>query len=250
MFGIFYLIANTIGLIFSGTNQAIRNKQNMDWWKDAKEQGKNPHNLYMDRRGAMRSLTNHQPVTITHLYRTGDIIRKEGDADKSFVNLSAAWREREFQRLRYVDNEHTVFPDIKIIHAHPTGTIDFEEHTWDDRWYAKGQWWKDYKTGHLYCVREISDVYDNKQVKINCYMDIQSGLLVRVTDEQRKKKLSTDMYEKIIDNYNAKKKKQEKPKNLNGWDNFYLNYKIDDLDGYLYLREVQERMEKAGCCPV
>jgi len=250
MFGIFYLIANTIGTIFSGTKAAIQEQQHINWWKDAKEQGKNPHNLYMDRHGTMRSLNNTRPVTITHLYRTGDIIRKEGCSDTTYTNLSAEWREKEFQRIRNETNEHTVFPDVKIIHAHPSDVIDLEEHKWDDRWYAEGQWWRDFKTSALYCTREIDGRYNGKPIKIECYMDISSGLLVRASDVQAKKSIPMDIYTKVITDFNDKRKGLLKPKTLYEWNNYYLNHRIVKGSDYFYLKEVLDEMNKAGCCPV
>lgn len=250
MFSIFYCIFYAFGAIASGTKAAIRNQHQIERWKNAREKGDNPNNIYIDRRGVKRDLNNNAPVTLTHLYRTGDVIRKEGYEGNQKINVSEQWRNEQYQKMRVTDTEHTVFPDIKIVHAHPNDTTAFEEGIWRDSWYAEGQWWKDYKTSALYCVREIDVKYNNKTVRIECYMDVSTGLLVRISDDQCKKNIPLDICNKAISDYNKGKSGKPSPKSLYEWNRHYLNHRIAEHSGYFYLREVQDMMERAGCCPV
>jgi hypothetical protein len=236
-----------IASIASEFKNAIVNAEQIKWWTNEKNKGKNPRNLYYDWNGSIRNLSTNKNVSFGHLYRTGDIIRTEGNV---IENISDSWRKAKFnQESQKINNIHSVFPDIKILHNTPNGLTKYEENKWDNRWFAKGQWWKDLKTGRLYCVRELEGKNNGKTVKINVYMDVDTGLIERITDEQKCKDVPYDVCDSIIAQYNAKQSNFI-PKNTFEWEQYYMNHRIVTYNDYRYLRDILKQMENDGCCPV
>jgi len=179
MFAIIYGLFNVIGLTISG---AIAGKDNYDCMKRAEERkrnNENPHNIYYDRKGAMRDLTTHKNVSI-------DYIGCESEGKDQYMrdmyghpikNLSEERRQQNLVNAKK-DARRTVCE---------WKSIPLDKHLVEGYPAYEGKVYKDLHTGAEYVCRcfpypkEITEQHGY----CKCYMNIENGLLVREADSQK-----------------------------------------------------------------
>lgn len=247
MFGLVYLGFMFVTTLSSSVIACKNNIESKKWWMELPRED-NPDMIYCDRKGIKRELETNKAVEFLYSYRTGDKYKKVID-DNLVINLSDKWRKEHFKIAQTMENEYSVFPDICILHNHPNNITENEDHTWKTQWYASGQWWKDLKNEKLYCIRTIDGCTKEKRYVFDCYLDIETGLLVRPADGHNYNKVSSEACNEIIATYNNKKKHMKKPSNMLEWNMFYENTRIAKLTGYSHLSSILREMKREGCQP-
>lgn len=234
MFGAIYLLYNLIGGAISGTKGFIENEQAKNRGYQRQLEGKNNVVLYVDRKGVTRLLSTNEFANIKYDYVTGDAWLCIGAPSKRVRNLSQEWRDDYYERIK--NNPipgKTVIEDKEIRYNVSKNTADIAHELdpaapmWSNTFYAYGQWYKDIKTGHLYCARRYKGH--------DFYMDILSGEFVRITDEWCETLKKNNIYNKydideIIKTFNLDRKGYNgKPKNDDlsyKWEYWFLDNHI------------------------
>lgn len=183
MFAIIYGLFNVIGLTISG---AIAGKDNYDCMKRAEERkrnNENPHNIYYDRKGAMRDLTTHKNVSI-------DYIGCESEGKDQYMrdmyghpikNLSEERRQQKIADAKAKNDSRITVVKIKDgITKNLAGR--------QGRPYYAGPIFKDLDNGKEYVCRHFDipeSIAGEKYIACSYYMDISTGLLVRESDSSK-----------------------------------------------------------------
>ena len=251
MIGLLYLGFMIGGTIFVGLKAANENAGSIKRAKDKQKNGKNPHGIYIDRRGTTRSLSTGKIVSV-------DYIGCETEGKDQYLrdmyghpikNLSEERRvQREAEAKENPDPRRTVIEWKK-------GIPEVRTHIEGNPYYA-GDTYKDLKSGDIYVCRSIPLPNDLTQGRryCSCYMNIDTGLLVRESDSQiydRQRSLydvPEDVIAKFIDHFNKKQMDRgyffdSNIPSTNGWDktesdfskrlrlgNFYCNnYDAKDI---------------------
>lgn len=96
MFGVFYLLANTIGLAAGYVKESISDSNTRDEFRKMRDEGKNPMNVYIDYHGCHRDLATNHKVYIDRDKNGDRIVRdlKTG-AER---NIDKPVREEKYRR--------------------------------------------------------------------------------------------------------------------------------------------------------
>jgi hypothetical protein len=242
MFGIFYLIANTIGTVISGANAAKENYDAMRRGYEKQRQGKNRAGIYTDRLGATRLLSNGKRVSFDNLYcaeAAGRDCYMYDDHGRPIRNMSEEIRqERLYEAKANPDPRRTVIEWKK-------GISDSKTRVKGNPLYA-GHTYKDLDNGKIYVCRSFSFPTEFKQRGHGTYyMDVDTGLLVREADSQIEDRknhhydISQEVSQQFIDYFNEKQKnegyqfKSNIPR-IEGWDTTESEYTYRDRMGDYY----------------
>lgn len=201
MFGFIYLIYNLVGGAISGTKGWIENEYAKERGYQRQINGTNDVGLYTDRKGSTRLLSTNELAKIEYDYLTGDAWLCTGAPSTRKRNLSKEWRDNYYTHIKENPIKgKTVVNDVYIRDHITSNDVKSMDIRWNNKYYAYGQWYKDIDSGKLYVIRTIN--------AYKFYMDISTGKLVRITDEEKKYLLANDLYDsdiikKIIDDFNA-----------------------------------------------
>lgn len=209
MFGIFYLIANTIGTIGSGTIAAKENHDAIKRGVAKQKAGQNRAGVYIDRLGATRDLNTGKRVTVDNKFfaeAKGKDAYVYNEKGKPIRNLSAEIRDDNYRKA-INSNEPG-----KTVTLWKRG-CDYAYVGKDGNSYAWGNQFKDLQNGSIYVCRFLDfpkEITTETNAKGEFYMDIRSGLLVRESDAQKikrsmgKYRFSEELNKKFIDYFNEK----------------------------------------------
>ena len=227
MIGILYTLGNIILGAASGIRGAAEDENLKQHSRKLYRQGKNPYELYVDRKGVTRLLSNGMPAKIQHDYLTGDTWLWVGSPLKPEINLTKEWRKEYYNYFREnpVQGKTTTI-DIFVRYQPNRNIVEYEETSyWTNQYYAYGQWYKDLETGDLYVKR-----------KIGCkeyYMYVKNGLLARISDEEYLRELKDETYnedeiKQFIHAFNTKRTTMpDKYAKSYEWECFYMNQNGD-----------------------
>ena len=221
MFGIFYLLANIIGTSFSGSKAAYENRIAV---KDAEKKyslGKNRARIYTDRLGVTRSLDTKKRISIDNIYCSeaeGKDAYMYDENGKPIRNMSLELREERF-KINKAKNDSMITVskwkegianNLCGIHGRP---------------YYAGTTYKDLNNGKVYVCRMLEvpkEISNGKIIRAIYYMDINTGLLVRLSDSERRQRqrdpasFPEDTIEQFIKYFNDKQMRE----------GYYLNSNI------------------------
>lgn len=172
MFGILAMI---IGEIFS-----FREDRKEYVYNKNEREKHHRYGTYYDYNGRERSIKNNEPC-YTEITKNRDVIQK--DKHGNIVrNITEDARKEEFIRRRNDPNRtETVYVwDNGIYYRH--GNDDMK----------KGLRHIDYETGDVYVVRTIVEYFksytcNTDQRQLQCFIDVNTGKAVRITDFEKKK---------------------------------------------------------------
>lgn len=209
MFGFFYLVANTIGTIISGSKAAYENSVHIKDAKEKQRKGENKAGIYTDRLGATRSLSTGKRVTIDNIYCSEAKGKDAYMYNEKGVPIRNMSEEKREERLRET-----------IAKEDPRITVSlWEEGITDNlcglhgRPYYAGHTYKDLKSGKVYVCRILDipkEITGSSSMRVSFYMDVKNGLLVRESDGSKekakriKRKLSDEAIAKFIQDFNEK----------------------------------------------
>lgn len=227
MFGIFYLIANTIGTVISGSKAAKENYDARQRGYEKQAQGKNRAGIYTDRLGGTRRLSDNKRVMMDNLYcaeAKGEDCYMRDQYGHPIRNMS-----EEIRRERFNDAKAKNDPGISVVEWKQ----NIPKHIAREKnIYCFGTQYKDLKNGRVYVCRRFSiprELTNGEWFNSVFYMDISTGLLVRETDSSKEKRRRGDKHyppeeisEKFIEYFNNKQStegyyhnsKYPDPKNL------------------------------------
>lgn len=183
MIGIFYLLANAIGLTVSGTLAAKENYDAIQRGKERQRQGKNIAGVYTDRLGATRRLSNHERVSMDYLpgcEDRGEDCYMRDKYGRPIKNLSEQIRQ---ERLQTAISKND--PRVTVV-KWKQGISKVEAGVHGRSYYA-GSEFKDLETGKIYISRRFilpKELTNGEKLLAAYYMDL-NGFLVRETDETR-----------------------------------------------------------------
>ena len=236
MFGLFYMAANAIAYMVSGTKCAIEDHQSKERAIQKRSEGKNIENLYMDHRGTMRDITTNQ---IRHVYadKNGDAWLEDVHGNK-LRNLSQEKRNVEFREN--VKNN----PGRKAV-SYTFWNQRNSPVMIDERNRLTGEVFKDVDNGDLYLKRNFVMWdketlypkligYSRPTYRANFYLRINDGMIVGLNDDDKqpeniykgKELFLTPNEEEVnefIESFNKKQKE-------GGWQNSY--YRDNNIDLY------------------
>lgn len=225
MIGLLYLGFMIGGTILAGIKAAGDNEGSIRRAKERHRKGKNPYRIFIDRRGATRSLDTGKIVSV-------DYIGCETEGKDQYLrdmyghpikNLSEERRvQREVEARLNPDPRRTVVEWKK-------GIPEVRTHIEGNSYYA-GDTYKDLKNGNIYVCRSIPLPKEFVQGRkyCSCYMDVNTGLLVRESDSQkfdRQRKLydvSEEIVNKFIGYFNEKQMNE----------GYFLNSNIPQSTGW------------------
>lgn len=209
MFGIVYLIFNTIGSLFGGTHAAAENAHQIKDAKQKRLEGKNRPNVYTDRLGATRDLNTGKIVSV-------DFIKyAEAEGKDAYVrdmygnpirNLSEEIREERLTNaLLTADSRKSVVEWKEGVSRSSAGI--------KGKPYYAGKEYKDISSGAIYVCRYLpipESVSGHAYSNGLFYMDISNGLLVREADSQKEKRrrgedvISEDVCQQFVEYFNKR----------------------------------------------
>ena len=211
MLGIIYLLMTGTAYTISGIKAGMSQARNKKEGRIRKEQGNNPENFYVDRKGGMRDLDTDQWAKRENDRLTGDIWIRYGAPSVRVRNISAEWRKAFYNKMKAnPEPGRTVVNSIRILEHQSPDTIKWTDTKWRNEYWCVGQWYKDLVTGRLYVIRiytiEIEDTV-HKKYSGEFYMDIKTRKLVRLTDDfirdnKRTHFLSNEIAQTMIDKWN------------------------------------------------
>ena len=209
MFGIIYLIANTIGVTISGTKAAKENYDARKRGYEKQSQGKNRAGIYTDRLGATRLLSNNKRVSIDNLYcaeADGRDCYMYDEHGRPIRNMSEEIRQERMRetkakndpRISVVEWKQGVPRNLAGIHGRP---------------YCAGKQYKDLKNGNIYVCRILTipkELSNGESFSGVYYMNMNTGLLVREADSSKERTRrkgrgpSEELSQKFISYFNEK----------------------------------------------
>lgn len=231
MFGIIYTALMSLGFIGHQVKNAVKEQKNINKGIEKRRNGENFANVYTDYRGGLRSLETGKRVRIDQLY---DVEAEGKDCYMRDIygnpirNLSEEIRQRNYIEAKK-DPRRTVA-------KWKTGITESMARMEGNVYYA-GETYKDLKSGNIYVCRNfpLPKEITTKHLYCNCYMSIDTGLLVRETDSQRYDRerglynVSEDIVNKFIEYFNMKQKDKgyqclSNTPSLSGWDSSENDY--------------------------
>lgn len=255
MFGIFYLVANTIGTMISGGIAAKENYDARQKGYEKQAHGKNRAGIYTDRLGGTRRLSDNKRVMMDNLYCSeakGEDCYMRDQYGHPIRNMSEEIRQERMReakekndpRISVVEWKQGVPRSLAGIHGRP---------------YCAGKQYKDLQDGKIYVCRILTipkELSNGESFSGIYYMNMNTGLLVREADsskERTKRKgrgPSEELSQKFISYFNekqsaegyVKKSKNPRPEDLDmdgkesefdkrirlGW-YFCNDYEISDI---------------------
>ena len=171
VFGLFYFGMIACAKVASDISEALHNENNR------KEAFAQKQEIYVDSKGCERLISNNQKVIKTYIYydnnplKTKDYVLKKVGSNEIIRNYSQEEREQQenYYYKKAIELGRTAY--------RLGGLQDDFIHVGIDK--PKGYRYKDINTGDIYLIR----TYLGKKY----YMDIKTGLLVRLTDGEKKK---------------------------------------------------------------
>lgn len=192
MIGIFYLLANAIGLTVSGTIAAKENYDAIQKGKELQRQGKNIAGIYTDRLGETRSLATNERVMMDYLpgceSRGEDCYMRNKYGDP-IRNISEEMRQERFHVAKNQNN-----PGVTVVKWKKG--ISIVEAGIHGRPYYAGSEFKDLETGKIYISRRFilpKELTNGEKLLAAYYMDLD-GYLVRETDKTRFERTQNQPY--------------------------------------------------------
>lgn len=209
MFGLVYLGAMIVGTVYYGIRAGSENAQLIKRADAKRRMGKNRANVYTDRLGATRDLNTGKRVTIDNRYiaeAKGKDAYMYNEKGTPIRNLSEEIRDENYRKACNT--------------SEPGRTVTLWKHGCDFAYvgrngnpYASGNQFRDLKNARVYVCRFLDfppTITTEKNAKGEFYMDIKTGLLVRETDAQIKRRnmgkyrFSEELNRKFIDYFNKK----------------------------------------------
>lgn len=206
MFGLFYTIANLIGISISGTKRAIDNEYyRQEGWKEYNEGRDHGTHTYQDAQGRTRDLTTNHIMSI---YRKNDDLYVKDLETQQVRNLS---KEKRIKKSEEIKRNN---PHIKAV-FYKYWTYSNSELRYKS-WGIPGTVFRDVHTGELYFERYITmrkSDFSKKGIigdfdSAYFYLKISDGKIASVSDRQiEKDPNSKDKYKDFIDFFNNEQDK-------------------------------------------
>ncbi len=208
MFGLFYVLANLIGVTVSGTKEMLDNEyykeQGWDNYKKGTDYGSH---TYYDAQGRQRDLTTNH---IMSTYRRDGDLYIEDLKTHQIRNLSEEKRIKNIKEVKK-NNPETIAVFYKDWNLENSELKDGHRA-------ITGRVYKDVNSGQLYLERHITwrkDDFSKSGERGNyCaawfYLRISDGKIVSISDRQReydKKEHNSDNYDEFISFFNSEQEK-------------------------------------------
>lgn len=161
-----------------GIGKFIMDAKEHKYNTEAREHRQTKYGTYYSRDCVERDVATNKPLKTT-INSVGDIIQKS-DYKTVTRNISEERRVTEFNQKKNDPNRKWSVYVMNIMDLHK----EYPDKRMRDVWHI------DYETGDVYVVKKLSELLPGSSLDsrwLECYMDIRTGKIVRVTDCEKER---------------------------------------------------------------